>query len=366
MKVLLINTVPLEANGISTFIINSAEVMIKKGVNVTITAPNKVNSKLKDKLRKKGISIVEIMNRMRNPFHYFIELKKLLAQYNYDVVHVNGNSTTMAIELLAAKQERIKLRIAHSHNTTTEHPFVNRILRPVFEKNINGRLACNDAAGKWLFKNKKYTVIKNGIFLNKYTFNTSTRKSIREKYKISDDEILIGHVGMFNYQKNQKFLVNLLKKMDPKYKLMLIGTGPDLKIIKEYAEKKSISNRIIFTGSINNVADYLNAFDLFTLPSNFEGQPFVVIEAMASGLPLVVSTNVSREINLNDKVNFISLDKDKEWKNIIERYKFDSSTRLMNSVNSIKILKKMGYDVEWNVYNSLIPLYKELMEKSNK
>ena len=171
---------------------------------------------------------------------------------------------------------------------------------------------------------------------------------------------------MFNYQKNQKFLVNLLKKMDPKYKLMLIGTGPDLKIIKEYAEKKSISNRIIFTGSINNVADYLNAFDLFTLPSNFEGQPFVVIEAMASGLPLVVSTNVSREINLNDKVNFISLDKDKEWKNIIERYKFDSSTRLMNSVNSIKILKKMGYDVEWNVYNSLIPLYKELMEKSNK
>ena len=49
MKVLLINTVPLEANGISTFIINSAEVMSKKGVNVTITAPNKVNSKLKDK-----------------------------------------------------------------------------------------------------------------------------------------------------------------------------------------------------------------------------------------------------------------------------------------------------------------------------
>ena len=185
MKVLLINTVPLEANGISTFIINSAEVMSKKGVNVTITAPNKVNSKLKDKLRKKGISIVEIMNRMRNPIRYFIELKKLLAQYNYDVVHVNGNSTTMAIELLAAKQESIKLRIAHSHNTTTEHPFVNRILRPVFEKNINGRLACNDAAGKWLFKNKKYTVIKNGIFLNNYTFNTSTRKSIREKYKIS-------------------------------------------------------------------------------------------------------------------------------------------------------------------------------------
>ena len=80
MKVLLINTVPLEANGISTFIINSAEVMSKKGVNVTITAPNKVNSKLKDKLRKKGISIVEIMNRMRNPIRYFIELKKLLAQ----------------------------------------------------------------------------------------------------------------------------------------------------------------------------------------------------------------------------------------------------------------------------------------------
>lgn len=363
MKVLLINTVPLEANGISTFIINSAEVMVKKGVSVTITAPNKINSNLKDKLRKKGIFTVEIMNRMRNPIHYFIELKKLLAQYKYDVVHVNGNSTTMAIELLAAKQERIKLRIAHSHNTTTEHPFINSALRPIFEKNINGRLACNDAAGKWLFKDKKYTVIKNGIFLNKYAFNTTIRKNIREKYKISDDEILLGHVGMFNYQKNQKFLINLLKKMDSRYKLMLIGTGPDLKIVKEYAEKKGISDRIIFTGAINNVADYLNAFDIFTLPSNFEGQPFVVIEAMASGLPLIVSTNVSTEINLNDKVNFISLDRSDEWKKMIEESNVDSSVRLKNSFDSIKILKKIGYDVEWNVHNSLIPLYKQLMEK---
>lgn len=358
MKVLLINTVPLEANGISTFIINSAEVMVKRGINVTITAPNKVNSELKDELRGKNISVVEIMNRMSNPVHYFIELKKLLAQYKYDVVHVNGNSTTMAIELLAAKQESIKLRIAHSHNTTTEHPLINRILRPVFEKNINGRLACNDAAGKWLFKDQKYKVIKNGIFLNKYAFNSSIRKRIRNRYKVLDDEILIGHVGMFNYQKNQKFFIDILKNMDSHYKLMLVGDGPKFDEIKEQVLENNLENRIIFTGAIDNVPEYLNAFDIFALPSLFEGQPFVIIEALASGLPIVVSDNVSREIDLTNSIQFVSLDETLKWESILTKLRTTEKQRKSNSINNRRILQDKGYDVERNVEDSLLSFYK--------
>lgn len=363
MKVLLVNTVPLEANGISTFIINSAKVLSEQNVKVTIAAPNMVSSNLKNQLQKKNIIVVEILNRMRNPIYYLLKLKQLLAKNNYDIVHINGNSTTMAVELLAAKQEKVGVRIAHSHNTTTEHPAINKLLRGVFERCVNGRLACNEAAGKWLFKNKDFTIIKNGIFLKNYAFNSSVRNEIRKKYKVSDNDILVGHVGKFNYQKNQTFLVDLLQKMSSEYKLMLIGDGPDLDSVKEYAEKKGVSKQIIFTGKINNVPDYLNVFDVFALPSNFEGQPFVVIEAMASGLPIIVSTNVSSEINLNHKVNFVSLDRGYEWKKIIEKFDFDSNARLKESINNIKILKEMGYDVEWNVHECLIPLYKQLMEK---
>lgn len=358
MKVLLINTVPLEANGISTFIINSAKVMSKENINVTISAPNMVDDQLKSDLKVNNILLIEIPNRMHNPINYYFKLKQVMQNNGYDVVHINGNSTTMAIELLAAKHANIKLRIAHSHNTTTEHPVVNKLLRGIFESNVNGRLACNEAAGKWLFKNQSYTVIKNGIFLKKYIFNDDTRKRIRNKYKITDDDVVIGHIGMFNFQKNQQFLLELLKKIDSKYKLMLIGDGPNFKKIKEKAEKLGLQNRIIFTGVVNNVFDYLNSFDIFTLPSKFEGQPFVAIEALASGLPVIVSKNVSKEIDLTNTVKFASLESILSWKKIINAISIDKKSRMEESINNINILKKKGYDTENNTNKVLIPFYK--------
>lgn len=358
MKILLINTVPLEANGISTFIINSAKVMSNKGIDVTVLAPNIVNNQLKLDLRKAGVSVIEIPNRQHNPINYYLKLRHKLASTDYDVVHVNGNSTTMAIELIAAMKANIPLRIAHSHNTTTEHPIVNKMLRPMFEKSVNGRLACNVAAGQWLFNNKKYTIIKNGIFLNNYVFNTDIRKEIRNRYHISNNEILIGHVGMFNFQKNQIFLIKLLKKLSPKYRLMLIGDGPDLLTVKQRAIKAGIKDRIIFTGTVNNVSDYLNAMDLFTLPSNFEGQPFVVIEALASGLPVIVSKNVSKEINLTNSVKFISLKNISEWKSRVSIVRTDNKSRKKISLNNINLLKEKGYDTERNVMQVLIPFYR--------
>ena len=83
MKVLLVNTVPLEANGISTFIINSAKVLSEQNVKVTIAAPNIVSSDLKNQLQKKNIIVVEILNRMRNPIHYFFKLKQRITMILY-------------------------------------------------------------------------------------------------------------------------------------------------------------------------------------------------------------------------------------------------------------------------------------------
>lgn len=365
MKVLLINTINLEANGISTFILNIASQMIKKNIDVTILASNKVDSKLKNTLKKQGIHLKTISGRMSKPIKYFNSLKAYLSSEKFDVVHVNGNSTTMAVELFAAKLAGINKRIAHSHNTTAEHPIVNKILRPLFEVCVNGRVACNEAAGKWLFKNKNYTVIENGIFLKKYIFNNNIRNKIRDKYKIVKDDIVIGHVGMFNYQKNQQFLVKLLKDLGSKYKLMLIGDGPNLKQIKEEVKKLNLQDRIIFTGVVNNVFDYLSSFDVFMLPSKFEGQPFVVIEALASGLPIIVSKNVSKEIDLTNTVKFASLNNISLWKNIINAINIDNELRKNKSMSNIKVLRKKGYDTEENVNKVLIPFYKNHLKVIN-
>lgn len=355
MKVLLVNTVSLDANGISTFIINIASQLVKRNIDVTILAPNKVENKLVENLRGKGISIKEITERRTNPIKYFKNLKRYLSFEKFDVIHVNGNSTTMAIELFAAKLAGVSKRIAHSHNTTTQHPVINKFLRPVFEFSITDRLACNDAAGKWLFGKRKYIVVPNGIYLKKYKFNLKNRKKIRDNLKIKNDEILLGHVGEFNFQKNQIFLVNLIKALPTRYKLILIGQGENLKKVEDKVNEYKLSKRIIFTGKISNVTEYLNAMDIFILPSKYEGQPFALIEASASGIPCLVSDKVSKESNLVNNITFISLNDISKWIKNIE--KICLKDRAVSSSKNILDLKRKGYDFKENI-SKLINVYK--------
>lgn len=355
MKVLLINTVPLEKNGISTFIINSAMILSKKGINVTVLAPNLVDVKLKSKLNQNKIQLKQIINRKKRPLNYINELKKFLREEQFDVVHVNGNSTTMALELWTAKLAKVKLRIAHSHNTVTQHPIINKMLRPIFEFSVNGRLACNEAAGKWLFRSKDFVVIPNGINLLEYKFNINKRNKIRAELGVSDNEILLGHVGEFNFQKNQKFLVDLLRTLPKNYKLILIGQGENLEKLKERAKKLQLNTRIIFTGVVNNVTVYLDAMDVFLLPSKFEGQPFVLVEATASGLNCIVSDVISAENNLVANMSFINLKKLKQWKNILKQVSYDDRNK--KSGKNIKALTQKGYNASKNI-DKLIDFYK--------
>ena len=356
MKILLVNTVSLEENGISTFIINMAEKLVEKNINVTILAHNIVNYKLINRINRIGIYLKELPGRMANPFRYFIKLKKYLLSNNFDIIHVNGNSTTMAIELLAAKIAGIKVRIAHSHNTVTDHRVVNKILYPLFNYVVNGRLACNKAAGKWLFKNKSFDVINNGIDLKKYRCNTNLRKQIRDKYNISSTDYLIGHVGRFNRQKNQKFLVELMPLLNIKYKLILIGDGINYEDIKKLIKLKHLEKRIILTGAISNVNEYLSAMDIFVLPSFFEGEPFTLIEAMANGLKIFASDKIPKETNILNMITYLPLNMN-VWKSHIVNYKKDCYRGDLSKENQVRLRLK-GFDLNYNCKN-LIKYYKE-------
>lgn len=315
----MVSTNDLGDNGISTFIINNAKLLANEpDVQMDVLAPNEVDSKIKEDLATSGIRVFRIPNRNSKQLEYFKALVALLKKEKYDVLHVNGSSTIMSIELAAGFFAGVKVRIAHSHNTVTEHTGLNKALRPAFEMFVNQRLACNEAAGKWLFKNKSFTVIDNGIFLDRYQYNQDHRDRIRKSLGISPDTILLGHVGGFNYQKNQAFLLKLLKRLTGNYKLVLIGQGQLFDEVKAKSKELAVTDKVIFTGSVNNVPDYLSAMDAFVLPSRFEGQSFVLIEAYANGLPIIASDEVSQEVNLTGKIQFVPLKTD-VWSRSIQK-----------------------------------------------
>lgn len=354
MKVLMVSTNNLDRNGISTFIINNAKLMATKPeVKIDILAPNDVDSDIKKELQSANVGLFVLYGRNSKPLHYFSSLISLLRKSNYDAIHVNGSSTIMAIELAAAFFAGVKIRIAHSHNTVTEHKKLNRLLRVPFEIFVNRRIACNNAAGKWLFRNKHFDIIDNGILLENYHYNQNDRTEIRKSFKLNKNDILLGDIGKFNYQKNQSFLLEVLKQLPKKYKLILIGNGPDFKDVLLKANVLGLRDRVIFTGVVNDVQRYLSAMDTFVLPSRFEGQPFVVIEAAANGLPIIVSDHVSEEINITNSFTFLPLEID-AWVEQLKNLK--PKDRICETKINIMVLRENGYDLADNV-ETLYQLY---------
>ena len=181
--------------------------------------------------------------------------------------------------------------------------------------------------GKKFLQKHELTIINNAIDINKYKYNKNTRIKIRDELKIND-KFVIGHIGRFCFQKNHDFLVdvfNEVQKIEKEAVLLLIGEGELEKNIKEKVRKLGIEDKVIFLGTTDNVQDYLQAMDVFVLPSRFEGLPVVGVEAQVSSTKCFFSNNITSEVKITKNVEFISLNcSSKQWaKKILENKNID-------------------------------------------
>lgn len=176
----------------------------------------------------------------------------------------------------------------------------------------NRYIACSEEAAKFLFgTTDNVTIINNAIDVKRFTFNEEKRKEIRSFFRL-EDEVVIGHVGRFAAVKNHSFLLDVFcaaYKNNKKTRLMLIGDGELYSDIVQKAEKLGLNEAVLFVGETNNVEAYLNAMDVFVLPSLFEGLGLVGVEAQASGLSVLASEMVPKMIDVTGNVAFLELDR---------------------------------------------------------
>lgn len=343
-KVLIISTVGLIYDGITSVILECLRAMDRSGIEFYIASTIECKPGIKKQLENMGCVIVDFPNRRTNPLGYFIELVKFIRKKKIKVVHAHGNSATLSVEMVAAKLGGAKTRIAHSHNTRCDQVKADKLLRPIFYLSYTHALACGEEAGRWLFKSRKFTILNNGRDINRFSFHPEIRKSMRSQLGI-DDELVIGHVGGFVEQKNHIFLIEIfkeIKKMVPNARFYLIGDG---KLRSEIEEKVNNSD-VSFLGVVDNVYDYLNVMDAMLLPSLFEGLPLVAIEWQLNGLPALLSDTITKECVLMENISFFSLnDKPEKWaKNIIEMAR--SNNREQNSRQARKSAKELGFDIK--------------------
>lgn len=270
-----------------------------------------------EEIKKMGGRIFVLPKKSTHPFTYIHQLKKILNNGEYKIIHTHMDAMGAWV-LKIAEECGVPVRIAHSHNT--QHLSTNPLKLFFLEKarkNINKyathRMACSDVAGRWLFGDKPFTVVHNAIEVERFAFDEEERKRIRELYGVRDDEFLIGHVGRFDTQKNHSFLIDVFADVvreKPNCKLMLVGEGHLMQSIKEKVSRLKLDKNVVFTGVRDDAYKYYNAFDLFVLPSLFEGLGIVAIEAEVNGCPSLLSSQVPQAAKIAENVSFVDLKKE--------------------------------------------------------
>lgn len=329
---------------------------------------------------KKGVFDKEILSMGGHAYHSGYSrqnvvraaayIKRLFLCHQYDIVHIHESylpSFNMLVIRLAKKYQK-GLIILHSRNAHGTHPCLHMLLRGVHAKRADYYLACSKKAAEWMFPREiiqagNYKIIQNAIDAKKFAYNCSVRDAIRKELGLAGPDIAIGHVGRFFEQKNHMFLIDVFKNLlrrNPSYLLILVGDGPLRARVKEKAQALGILGRIKFLGIRGDMERIYQAFDVFVLPSLYEGLPGVGVEAQAAGLLCFLSDTIAEEANIvNGLCKRLPIDKGAGcWVQAVEK----SIPEIRNRHDTYADMAAKGFDI-CSAADKLYKFYKEICGK---
>lgn len=344
-KILIMPTLGLDLEGITSVIYNYTKAMNREGLEISFLTYGDLKPVLRERFEALG-EILFVSDRKQSTVGYVKDCMTLLRSRRFDAVHIHGNSGTMMIEVLLAKLCGVRNVMVHTHNTRTNHPVVNTLLKHPMMWLSQECLACSEGSGKWLYGKHPHKVLNNAIELSNFRFCESLRQRYREEFGIGDG-FLIGHVGHFSEQKNHFFLIDVFAtfhKLEPASRLLLISDGPRFQQVKEKVAALGLQDAVIFAGRRSDVAGIYSAMDLFILPSCWEGLPLVMVEAQANGLPVLASDVITGEAKCLDRVYYKPLEDGAEsWAGELQRLKncfFDRQEGVLTAV------AEKGFDIQ--------------------
>ncbi len=307
-----------------------------------------------DEIKKLGGKIFQLTSRKKNPLKAYLETKKLLDEYGeeYQFLHLHLCSASNILPLKLNK--KIPKVIVHSHLSATLGiiPFyLHKYNQKMILKKVDYFFSCSDLAAEHMYgkdyeKDKRYHFIPNAIDTEQFCYNSLIRKKIRQEYHLEESSIVIGFVGRLAEIKNTPFLIDILEEYIKKKEnttLLIVGDGPDMEKLRRKIKEKGLMDKALLVGSSNKVADFLQAMDIFVTASKVEGFPVSIVEAEAAGLPCVVSTAITKQVNIDGAVCFVDKKaKAHVWAKIINNVSIENrenrAKKIENSVFNIKKL----------------------------
>lgn len=294
----------MEAGGTQALLMNIYRKIDRSKVQFDFLVVYREKQFYDDEIEKMGGRVYKLSFREDLNLHKFQnDLTKFFKQHHeYRIVHCHAY-TIGYFCLKAAKKAGIPIRIAHSHNNETVHDIKylpKLFMQKMFTIYATDLFACSDEAGKYLFKDKPFQVLKNAIDSRIFIANTEIRREIRKELEL-ENKFVVGHVGRFHPQKNHDFLIDVFAEIKSKRQdaeLILVGTGPLEERIQKKIANNGLLNCVHFLGNRKDMNRIYQAMDVFVFPSLFEGLGIVAIEAQAAGIPIVCSEGLPPETDI--------------------------------------------------------------------
>ncbi len=271
----------------------------------------KGSTQFRERLRRDDVQIIDLQKKEGQDWRSFVSLYKILQQYKVDIIHTRNLA---AIEYqMPAFLARVKYRVHSEHGWDTFDPegnnkkyqLLRRLISPLIQVFIPLSLHLQSyLIEKVGIPEQKITRICNGVDIKKF-YPAKERRVIPdcplsfEQYKVT-----IGTVGRMHGVKDQLTLVKAyiaLLAASPELvgqvNLILIGDGPLKEQAVELLEKKQLAGSAWLPGERDDIAEIMRSLDIFVLPSQAEGISNTILEAMATGLP-VIATAVGGNVEL--------------------------------------------------------------------
>lgn len=348
----------MDRGGIENFVMNLYRNMDREKVQFDFLCHYGREAAFNDEIRALGGRIYE-MPAIRDETHiyywkvfqYIRALNRFFREHTeYRIIH--GQMTnTAAIYMPIARKCGVTTRIAHGHSTRGKgglQGFVTVLLQRPVRRFATHWFACSKAAALWLYPKEavvqgKVRIVPNAVDARAFRFSRETRERVRRDLGL-EDKLVIGCVARFRPEKNQSFLLKVLKKAleeEPRAVLLFVGDGPCEETARREAAALGLQDKTFFLGARADVPDLLQAMDVLAMPSLFEGMPVTGIEAQAAGLPLVVSTGVPEELDITGNVRLLPLDQGpKAWAEQIAATGEGSARR-----DTTELIRAKGYDI---------------------
>ncbi|ULQ48879.1 glycosyltransferase [Liquorilactobacillus nagelii] len=365
-------------NGITTFVKRNYQRLT--GLGWSFRFINIANAKPARDLKQIG-NYTEIKQLKKGPFQHFTELKralKLNLKYS-KTIHLHLDSLHNFLPIMLAKHIGYRRIIIHSHSDQRGQygklkKLAHHLGMKVAAHDGTDFIACSQYAADFFYSRKLQTqsnfkFIYNGILLKKYLYMSTAAQRFRKKYGISENSIVIGHCGRFSRQKNHQFLLaayNQFHQQHPDSFLVLIGDGENLEEIKRQTAAYKLTDNVIFTGYVENVAEMQNAFDIFAFPSLYEGLSLSLLENLANGTQAIVSKNQSPELFEMKNVHPLEITSTvavQNWANQMKELSKKKQNKKVESSRAVAYLSKKGFTLE-RTTAALLDLYSS--EKESK